>query len=163
MSSCPVRKCVDAHVSAIYDAFSFLLSQLSDEHPSGDRTIDVMEVLKDFLLEIKSRPFKERGASLDLKPFGTSKEMKGCIEKLLDALSLKGEWGDDGEVRVAITGNPVNTSLALPVALDLVDEVINGYKNKVFLRDGINFPRPNRLCSGVVIASGEQLPVGIVS
>ncbi|KAF3330135.1 peptide-N(4)-(N-acetyl-beta-glucosaminyl)asparagine amidase [Carex littledalei] len=157
LSSCPVRKCVDAHVSAIYDAFSLLLSQL------GDRTIDVMEVLKDFLLDIKSQPFKERKSSLDLKPFEISEEMKGCIEKLLDSLSLKGEWGDDGVVRVAVTGNPVNTSLALPVALDLIDEVINSYKNKVILRDGITFPRPNRLCSGMVIASGEQLPFGIAT
>lgn len=152
-----MRKCVDAHVSAIYDAFSLLLSQL------GDRTTDVMEVLKDFLLDIKSRPFKERKTSLDLKHFEISEKMKGCIEKLLDSLSLKGEWGDDGVVRVAVTGNPVNTSLALPVALDLVDEVINTYKNKAYERDGITFPKPNRLCSGMVIASGEQLPFGIVS
>jgi peptide-N4-(N-acetyl-beta-glucosaminyl)asparagine amidase len=163
LSSCPLRKCVDAHVSAIYDAFSLLLCQLSDEHPAGDRTVDVMTLLKDFLLEIKSQPFKERNSFLNLKPFDISEEMKGCIEKLLDALSMKGKWGDAGEVRVALTGNPVNTSLALPVALDLVDEVINGYKNKVYLRDGITFPRLNRLCYGMVLASGEQLPVGIVS
>ncbi|KAJ1701023.1 hypothetical protein LUZ63_000802 [Rhynchospora breviuscula] len=163
LSSCPVRKCVDAHVSAIYDSFSLLLSQLSDEHASGDRIIDVMEVFKKFLLDIKSQPFKKRESSLDLKPFEISEKMKECIKRLLGALSLKGQWGDDREIRVTVTGNPVNSSLALPVALDLVDEVINSYKNKVYLKDGLTFPRPNRLCSGMVIASGEQLPVGIAT
>ncbi|KAJ4801320.1 Peptide-N(4)-(N-acetyl-beta-glucosaminyl)asparagine amidase [Rhynchospora pubera] len=163
LSSCPVRKCVDAHVSAIHNSFSLLLSQLSDEHASGDRINDVMEVFKKFLLDIKSQPFKKRESSLDLKPFEISEKMKECIEKLLGALSLKGQWGDDREIRVTVTGNPINSSLALPVALDLVDEVINSYKNKVYLKDGVTFPRPNRLCSGMVIASGEQLPVGIAT
>jgi hypothetical protein len=59
----------------LYMMLSLLLSQLSDEHPSGDITVHVMQLLKDFLLEIKSQPFKERKSFL--KPFDISEEMKG--------------------------------------------------------------------------------------
>jgi peptide-N4-(N-acetyl-beta-glucosaminyl)asparagine amidase len=153
----------------LYMMLSLLLSQLSDEHPSGDRTVHVMQLLKDFLLEIKSQPFKERKSFLNLKPFDISEEMKGVHWKIVRCSLHEGWmgwywWG----LPVALDLNPVSTSLALPVALDSVDEVINGYKNEVYRRNGITFLRPNLFLdridsAGMVIASGEQPPVGIVS
>ena len=65
-----------------------------------------------------------------------------------------------------MVGDPVVTSLALPVALDALDDMIyilnkcENYGKDMFL---LPFLKLNRIHSGSAIASSEELPFGIVS
>ena len=72
----------------------------------------------------------------------------------------------DGKVEICLVGDPVVTSLALPVALDALDDMIyilnkcENYGKDMFL---LPFLKLNRIHSGSAIASSEELPFGIVS
>jgi len=66
-SSCPVRKCVDAHVSNIYEALSALLSHFCDRKVPKERIIEVFHALKMMMLNLKDANFKSRRATLDKK------------------------------------------------------------------------------------------------
>ncbi|KAJ1290980.1 hypothetical protein BS78_02G284000 [Paspalum vaginatum] len=160
-SSCPVRKCVDAHVSNIYDALCAFVSQFCDKKMSKERSIEVFDVLKTLMLSLKDSNFKSRSATLDQKTQQIFEEIFPCIERLFSAISLKAELGADGHQSVTVVGNPIHSSLALPVALDAIDEILSDYKNNC--TEGNQFPRRNRLCSGSVHASREQLPIGIAT
>jgi peptide-N4-(N-acetyl-beta-glucosaminyl)asparagine amidase len=48
--------------------------------------------------------------------------------ELLDALSLKSKMDPDGRVDICLAGDPVKTSLALPVVLDALDDMIHNLK-----------------------------------
>lgn len=161
-SSCPVRKCVDAHVSNIYDALSALLLHFYDRKLPKERTIEVFLALKALMLNLKDANFKSRRATLDQKTQQLFEEIFSFIERLFSAVSLKVELSTDGHQSVTVDGNPINLSLALPVALDAVEEILSNYKNNIFCTEGNQFPRGNRLSSGLVLASREQLPIGIV-
>lgn len=159
-SSCPVRKCVDAHVSNIYDALSAFLSHFSDKKIPKERIIKVLDALKILMITLKDSNFKSRSATLDQKTHHLLEEIFPSIERLLSAISLKAELGTDGYQSVIVVGNPIHSSLALPVALDAVNEISSNYKNDTI--EVNQFPRGNRVCSGSVLASKEQLPIGIV-
>ncbi|XP_062190755.1 peptide-N(4)-(N-acetyl-beta-glucosaminyl)asparagine amidase isoform X2 [Phragmites australis] len=161
-SSCPVRKCVDAHVSEIYNALSALLSHFYDREIPKERIIEVFDAWKTLMLNLKDANFKSRRATLE-KTHQLFEEIFPSIERLLSAISLKAELGTDGHRSVTVVGNPIHSSLALPVALDAVDEILSNYKNNIFCTDANQFPRGNRLCSGSVLASREQLPIGIAT
>ncbi|KAL6658011.1 hypothetical protein ACP70R_005791 [Stipagrostis hirtigluma subsp. patula] len=162
-SSCPVRKCVDAHVSKIYDSLSALLSHLCNREIPKERIIEVFEALKTLMLNLKHANFKSRRAAIDQKTHQLFEEIFPSIEGLFSAISLKPELGTDGNRSVAVVGSPIHSCLALPVAMDAVDEILSDYKNNVFRTEGNRFPRANRLCSGSVLASREQLPIGIAT
>ena len=72
----------------------------------------------------------------------------------------------DGRVEFCLVGDPVVTSLALPVALDALDDMIyilnkcENYGKDMFL---LPLLKLNRIHSGSAIASSEELPFGIVS
>ncbi|OEL34685.1 Peptide-N(4)-(N-acetyl-beta-glucosaminyl)asparagine amidase [Dichanthelium oligosanthes] len=162
-SSCPIRKCVDSHVSDIYDALSALLSLFCDRKVPKERPFEVFDALKTLMLNLKDTNFKSRRATLDQKTQQLFEEIFSFIERLFSAVSLKAELGTDGHQSVTVVGNPINSSLAIPVALDAVDEILSNYNNNIFCTEGNQFPRGNRLCSGSVLASGEQLPIGIAT
>jgi len=162
-SSCPVRKCVDAHVSNIYEALSALLSHFCDRKVPKERIIEVFHALKMMMLNLKDANFKSRRATLDKKTQQLFEDICSFIERLFAAVSLKAELGTDGHQSVTVVGNPINSSLALPVVLDAVDEILSNYKNNIFCTEGNQFPRGNRLSSGSVLASREQLPIGIAT
>ncbi|ONM23772.1 Peptide-N(4)-(N-acetyl-beta-glucosaminyl)asparagine amidase [Zea mays] len=162
-SSCPIRKCVDGHVSNIYDALSAFLSHFFDKKIPKERIIEAFEALKTLMLTLKSSNFKSRSATLDQKAHHLFEEIFPSIERLLSAISLKAELGTAGYQSVTVSGNPVHSSLALPVALDAVNEILSNYKNNTFFTEGNHFPRGNRVCSGSVLASREQLPIGIAT
>jgi len=83
-----------------------------------------------------------------------------CIEGLLASVSLKRELENDGRACVCLAGDPVQTSLALPVAQDAVDEIIDNLNSDIYFGKHVtDFPKANRLSSGSVLASGEELPV----
>nr|CAD1827986.1 unnamed protein product [Ananas comosus var. bracteatus] len=162
-SSCPVRICVDAHVTNIYNAFTLLLFHFRDNKVSKDRSIKILEALKGLLVNLKTTPFKNRSSFFDPTACQITEEMMPCIKQLLSAISLKEELKNDGKIFVTLSSDPVRTSLALPVALDVVDEIINNLKFHESPIENIGFPKTNRLYSGSVLASGEQLPVGIAT
>ncbi|WOK99710.1 hypothetical protein Cni_G08422 [Canna indica] len=163
-SSCPVRICIDDHVTSIYTAFALLYSQIFVENLSQTNFLGVLEMLQRLLLNLKTKPFKKRTSFLGLNGLQISEKIMLCIERLLSATSLKRELGNtDGNVCVSLSGDPVQTSIALPVALDVIKEIMDNVKeNNVYYEDE-QFPKVNRLSSGSVLASGEQLPLGIVT
>jgi peptide-N4-(N-acetyl-beta-glucosaminyl)asparagine amidase len=88
------------------------------------------------------------------------------FDDLLDALSLEKKVNTDGRVEICSVGNPVVTSLALPVALDAIDDMVHNLnKCENYGKDMFLLPllKLNRLHSGSVVASAEELPLGIVS
>lgn len=53
------------------------------------------------------------------------------FDQLLNALSLKSEIDTHEKVNIYLAGDPVKTSLALPVVLDALDDVIINLENVV--------------------------------
>ena len=88
------------------------------------------------------------------------------FDDLLDALSLEKKMNTDGTVEIGLVADPVVTSLALPVALDALDDIIynldkcENYGKDMFL---LPLPKLNRIHSGSAIASSEELPFGIIT
>lgn len=168
-SSCPVRVCIDEHVSRIHEAFLPLLSYFVKEELSQSRALEVLGILKGILMDLQKSPFKTRRTSLDS---GLSinqsfvHQLLPSLDDLLKALSLTSKVDSDGRIDVCLAGNPVHTSLALPVALDAFDDAIHNIKNCGHLnKDSLSLPllKSNRIHSGSVLASGEEIPVGIAT
>ncbi|KAH0469422.1 hypothetical protein IEQ34_000980 [Dendrobium chrysotoxum] len=159
ISSCPVRKCVDVHVTNIYNAFALLLSYQYENSISKGEAIAALQTLKSLFVDLRAAPFKERKAFLR-STLRLSEEVLFCLKDLCTALSLKDQFGSDGRLCVSLADDPVQTSLALPVALDLVDEIIENFDIHCG-KDAPQFPTFDRVSSGFVLASGEELPVGI--
>lgn len=163
-SSCPKRLCVDVHVTKICTSMAMLCSQMLTENFSLANFVGVLETIERLMKDLKSKSFRNRTSFMELKGSQISNKMMLCIESLLSATSLKLKIGvDDGKFYVSLSADPVQTSLALPVTLDVVNEIIVNIKGKNALPKVLQFPKLNRLCSGSVLASGEELPSGIVS
>ncbi|THU75034.1 hypothetical protein C4D60_Mb04t39660 [Musa balbisiana] len=162
-SSCPVRICVDDHVTGIYTAFALLCSQINVENLSPANFLEVLKMLKDLLMSLKTKSFRNRTSLLELNESQISDKMMLCIEGLLSAISLKRESENNGNVCVSLSGDPVQTSIALPVALDVVNEIMDNMKGNNDFPINVQFPKVNRLSSASVLASGEQLPFGIAT
>ena len=168
-SSCPVRKCVDEHVTRIYNAFCPVLSQFVKEENPKIKAIKALEFLQKILMDLKNTPFKMRKASID----SASNTIQAIVHQLLpsfaellNALSLKSKAEPDAKVDICLAGDPVITSLGLLVVLDALDDMIQNLKKiDNFVEDSLSLPllKLNRIHSGFVHASGEELPVGIVS
>ncbi|KAK3418422.1 hypothetical protein EUGRSUZ_H04378 [Eucalyptus grandis] len=167
-SSCPVRVCFDEHVTKIYDAFSPILSLLADNSVAKLRALKVFETFRELLEKTRKSPFKTRRVSLDSASIGTPPfvhQLLPSFSELLDALSLKCEHVD-GKIDISLAGDPVKASLALPVVLDALDDMIHNLRQSDhFGSDVLSFPllKSNRIHSGSVLASGEELPLGIAT
>ncbi|PIA37637.1 hypothetical protein AQUCO_03000293v1 [Aquilegia coerulea] len=168
-SSCPVRTCVDEHVSRIYNAFYPMFSQFVHEGYSNVDILAVLSVVKRFLLDLSKTSYKDRRRSID-PDSNTSKlsvhEIMSSVGELLTALFLKTELETDGKMSICLAGEPVKTSIALPVALDILDDIMANLKNCGKLtKDSLTLPllKLNRISSGLILASGEELPFGIVT
>lgn len=158
-SSCPVRICVDSHVRDIYNALHLLLCQLLDHAYQKKEIVEILSILRRLLVDLKASPFKERRSFINLN-LSFSDVVMSRVEGLLRSISLKWELVNDGRACVCLAGDPVRTSLALPVALDAVDEIIDNLSSE---ENVVDFPRANRLCSGSVLATAEELPIGIAT
>lgn len=160
-SSCPVRICIDEHVTMIYNAFLPIISLFIDNSLSKSKSIEVLEIFKGFLVELKNSPFRMRRGSIS-----SILDMLPAFDELLHALSLKTELARDGRIDICLAGDPVKTSLALPVVMDaLSDMILNLNKCDTFNKDSLSLPllKLNRIHSGSVLVSGEELPFGIVT
>ncbi|VVA12885.1 PREDICTED: peptide-N(4)-(N-acetyl-beta-glucosaminyl)asparagine amidase [Prunus dulcis] len=79
---------------------------------------------------------------------------------------MSGKADADGRFDISLPGNAVKTSLALPVALDALDDTINNLNIcDYFVEDSLCLPllKLNRIHSGSVLASGEEIPFGIAT
>lgn len=156
-------------MTRIYDAFAPILHKFSEDSITVSTSVEVFKYLKEILLDLKNLPYKTRKASINPSSSERTSLMLKFLPsfaELFDAVSLKSEVNSDGTVDIFLAGDPVKTSLALPVALDALDELVNDLNKcgKNFV-DSFSLPvlRLNRISSGSVLASGEELPFGIVS
>ncbi|XP_057960426.1 peptide-N(4)-(N-acetyl-beta-glucosaminyl)asparagine amidase isoform X2 [Malania oleifera] len=168
-SSCPVRMCIDEHVTRIYKAFSPLLSLFVEHSLSRSSVVDALETLKGILVNLRRTPFRIRRISVDSVSSNAQifvHEMLPSLDEFLDVLSLKNELDANGKGNFSLVGDPVRTSLALPVAIDALDSTIHNLKVcENFGKDSLCLPllKLNRIHSGSVLASGEELPFGIAT
>ncbi|KAM7278541.1 hypothetical protein ACFE04_005675 [Oxalis oulophora] len=161
-SSCPIRLCVDEHVTRIYNSFSPILSHFVEISISKSEAVEVLQIIKNLLVDLRNSPYKTRRAYLKLS--STHAQLLPCFSELLAALSLKSESSRDESIKICLAGDPVKTSLALPVILDALDEtILNIRKYDSLYKDLLSLPllKLNRIHSGSVLASGEELPFGI--
>ncbi|KAK1432379.1 hypothetical protein QVD17_09275 [Tagetes erecta] len=162
-SSCPVRVCIDEHVSRIYNAFSPLVSHLA-EFSSKHKALEALHFIRTVLIDLKKSPFKTRRVVIDSNLI---RELLPSFNPMLDALSLESKVETNGKVEICLGDNiPVKASLALPVMFHALDDVI--YHIKLcdnFNKSHLSWPllKLNRICCGSVLASGEELPFGIAT
>jgi peptide-N4-(N-acetyl-beta-glucosaminyl)asparagine amidase len=118
-------------------------------------------------LGLSHSPFKSRRASIDSVLSNPKfQKLLPSFDDLLDALSLEKKVNTDGRVEICSVGNPVVTSLALPVVLDAIDDMVHNLnKCENYGKDMFLLPllKLNRLHSGSVVASAEELPLGIAT
>ncbi|GKV27341.1 hypothetical protein SLEP1_g36525 [Rubroshorea leprosula] len=168
-SSCPVRMCTDEHVTEIYNAFSPVLHKFLEHSLTAHKGAEALKIFEETLIALKKLPYKTRRAFLKLAPtteISLVHQLLPSFNALLNALLLKSELDAEGRVQICLAGDPVKTSLALPVVLHALDELMNDlHKCDNFGKDSLSFPlvRLNRICSGSVLASGEELPFGIAT
>lgn len=161
-TSCPIRVCVDEHVTKTYNAFSPLLSRCVDHSLPKSRIVEILKIFKGILVELGNSSYKTRRTSIN--PFIL--HLLPYFDELINALSLKSEIDTDGKVDICLAADPVITSLGLPVVLDALDDLINVLNNfDNISKVSLSWPliKLNRIHSGSVLASGEELPFGIVS
>ncbi|KAK9131624.1 hypothetical protein Scep_011152 [Stephania cephalantha] len=167
--SCPLRKCVDEHISRIYNAFYPLVSQFVDNGLTKSRLVEVLELLKKLLLDLSKISFRARRLLSTSDSYASklfTHEMLPPLSDLLAALSLKVELQSDERLSVCLADDPVKTSIALPVTLDHLDDIVDNLKNCTdFPKQSLTLPllKLNRISSGLVCASGEELPFGIAT
>ncbi|CAI0384113.1 unnamed protein product [Linum tenue] len=161
-SSCPTRTCIDKHVTRVHNAIARLLSQCVENSVPRYRVSEISNIFRKMLVDARNSPHKARRVVVN--PFIML--LFPYFDELLRALSLKFEIGGYGRVEVCLAGEPVFTSLSLPVVLDALEDLINSL-NKIDSLDGdsLSFPliKSNRIHSGMVVASGEELPFGIAT
>ncbi|KAK9735305.1 hypothetical protein RND81_04G197400 [Saponaria officinalis] len=165
-SSCPVRLCFDEHVTKIYNAYGTVLSRLVGISDSVSMVVNVLKEFRNNLIDLKKSPFRSRRTSIKyldgLEP--SLEQVVGVFDELLNALGLKHDL--DSSDHVVLAGHPVKTSLALPVALDALDDMIESLARYDRVgKDTLSPPilKLNRIHSGLVLASGEELPFGIAT
>ncbi|KAK7397300.1 hypothetical protein VNO78_18468 [Psophocarpus tetragonolobus] len=166
-SACPVRLCVDEHVTRIYNALRPVLYQFVGEELTRLEAVEVLRITKGILLDLCKTPYKTRRTSIDsvLKKEKFEKLLPSFYD-LLCALSLEKKGNADGRVEICSVGNLVETSLALPVALDALDDMIYNLNHcENYGKDMFKLPllKLNRIHSGSAIASSEELPFGIIT
>jgi len=154
-------------VTRIYNAFHPVLSQFVKEEHAKAKAIKALKIFQGIIMDVKNSPFKTRKASIDSVSNNTQAfvhQLLPSFAELLDALSLKSMVDHDGKVDICLAGDPVRTSLALPIVLDALDDMVHNL-NKCDNFGKVSFPllKSNRIHSGSVLASGEELPFGIVS
>ncbi|GMH10474.1 hypothetical protein Nepgr_012315 [Nepenthes gracilis] len=168
-STCPVRICVDEHVTNIYNAFYPILSKFVESCLPVAKAVDILKMFKDILTDLKNSPFTSRRASKQSTSDVTRlfvHNMLPSFGQLFGALHLIHELDSNGVFHVYLAGDPVKTSLALPVAFDAVDDMMSSLDQSCTIGKyllSLPFLRLNRIHSGSVLASGEELIFGIVT
>ncbi|XP_028115194.1 peptide-N(4)-(N-acetyl-beta-glucosaminyl)asparagine amidase-like isoform X3 [Camellia sinensis] len=166
-SCCPARKCIDEHVTKIYNAFCPIISQFVEKSCSKSRAVEVLLFFKQMLINLKNSPFRTRRTSINPVSNGAQHlflQMLPSFDQLFDALSLNSELDASGRVDIYLAADPVRTSIALPVLFHALDDVIHNVNMcNNFNKNSLSWPlqKLNRIYSGLVLASGEELSFGI--
>ncbi|CAL5346246.1 unnamed protein product [Camellia sinensis] len=127
-SCCPARKCIDEHVTKIYNAFCPIISQFVEKYCSKSRAVEVLLFFKQMLINLKNSPFRTKRTSINPVSNGAQHlflQMLPSFDQLFDALSLKSELDASGRVDIYLAADPVRTSIALPVLFHALDDVIH--------------------------------------
>ncbi|CAL5334902.1 unnamed protein product [Camellia sinensis] len=127
-SCCPARKCIDEHVTKIYNAFCPIISQFVEKSCSKSRAVEVLLFFKQMLINLKNSPFRTKRTSINPVSNGAQHlflQMLPSFDQLFDALSLKSELDASGRVGIYLAADPVRTSIALPVLFHALDDVIH--------------------------------------
>ncbi|KAK2995964.1 hypothetical protein RJ640_026003 [Escallonia rubra] len=168
-SSCPVRKCIDEHVTKIYNAFCPVITELVNNCSSKSRAVEVFGSFRRILVDLKNSPYKKRRTTINSSSGGAQyfiRHMLPSFSQLFDALSLKCELDASGTLDIFSAADPVHISIALPVVFHALDDVIYNVNHcDNFSIDSLSWPllKLNRICSGLILASGEELPFGIAT
>ncbi|KAI8546094.1 hypothetical protein RHMOL_Rhmol07G0089600 [Rhododendron molle] len=168
-SCCPVRKCVDEHVTKIYNAFFPVICYFVEKSCSKSRAVEVLQIFRRILVDLKNSPFRRRKTSINSVSNGAQyvfHQMLPSFSQLFDALSLKCESNANGKVDIYLADDPVKTSIALPVLFHTLDDVMHNINVLYNInKDSLSWPllKLNRICSGLALASGEEFPFGIIT
>ncbi|CAJ1961058.1 unnamed protein product [Sphenostylis stenocarpa] len=166
-SACPVRLCIDEHVTKIYNSFRVVLYQFVGEELTKSEAVEVLRITKGIILDLLTSPYKTRRTFIDsVLNEPKFQKMLPSFDDLLGALSLEKKMNTDESVEIGLLGDPIVTSLALPVALDALDDMIYNLNNcENYGKDMFQLPilKLNRIHSGSAIASSEELPFGIIT
>ncbi|KAI3473915.1 hypothetical protein Pfo_028109 [Paulownia fortunei] len=153
----------DKNIRCIFSCLYQLVEQASDKASATE----VLETFKRILVRLKNSPFKTRRTTINaVSTNSLFSRMLPSFGQLFDALSLKSELGVDGATDICIASDPVKTSLALPVVFHALDDLIHNFNSCEKLnKESLSWPllKLNRICSGFVLASGEELPFGIAT
>ena len=148
----PIRICVDEHVKEIILALGDLLKSTEPTR--------VTRLWVRVLQKLLSQPYKMRR-----ELFGTGAWLKDeCSSPLLQALGLQRDVQETGRVLIHLGESPVRTALALPVAIEQLEDL-----NQQLERHGESkidvtiFFHWKRLFGGTACASGEHLPFEVAS
>eukprot|EP00249_Psilotum_nudum_P021566 c28155_g1_i2 orf=70-2052(+) len=168
--TCPLRLCVDEHVSKVSGALGLLCIEFCRKE-SLSRLKKVLKELHEVLHQLKAAPFKARKVKINLltdPPSFYEDIGAATFQKILCALHLKQMAHEAGDLWICLGGDPIETALAIPVALEqiksLCDSInINTSKESSGL-ERLRFLTENeRLFGGTCQASGEEPPLGISS
>lgn len=148
----PIRTCIDEHVKEITLALGELLKSTEPTR--------VTRLWVKVLQKLLSQPYKMRR-----ELFGTGAWLKEeCSSPLLQALDLQRDVQETGRVLIQLGGNPVKTALALPVAIEQLEDLNQQLeKNGESNFDRTTFFQWRRLSGGTTCASGEEHPFEVAS
>lgn len=165
----PKRPCVDHLVSKVYLALGDL-NIICEKGSPVHILRSILEALLDMLKKLQKAPYKTRQVLFSLQtveasPTGAVLDINK-LQQLVKALGLVQRKNSDQQVYLMSLA-PVDTALALPVALETLKSMIDSFKNNEesdTLLERLAFLAENERLSGAwAEASGEELPFGIAS
>lgn len=147
-----VRLCVDEHVTDIISALGNLLKSTEANR--------VVKLWARVFHKLKLQPYKSRK-----ELFGKGAWLKDeCSLSLLQAVGLQRNVQETGQVLIQLLGDPVKTSLALPVAIEHLEDLHEELERQGNLDEiRYRFTQWRRLSGGTSCASGEECPFEISS
>jgi len=147
-----VRLCVDEHVTDIISALGNLLKSTEASR--------VVKLWARVFHKLKSQPYKSRK-----ELFGKGAWLKDeCSLPLLQAVGLQRNVQETGQVLIQLSGEPIKTSLALPVAIEHLEDLHEELERQGNLDEiRYRFTQWRRLSGGTSWASGEEPPFEISS
>ncbi|KAF9611952.1 hypothetical protein IFM89_037172 [Coptis chinensis] len=136
---------------------------------SNSDIITILGGVKRLLGDLSKTSFRVRRSSIDSNSISSKlsvHEMMPSLAELLVTLSLKTELEINGKLNIWLAGDPVKTSIALPIALDILDEIIGDLNYGGNLtKDSLSLPllKSDRLSSGhdYLTVSGFALDTSI--
>eukprot|EP00250_Pteridium_aquilinum_P011734 c20270_g1_i1 orf=444-2627(-) len=165
----PKRPCVDHLVSKIFLALGDL-NRVCEKGSSVHMLKNILEALLNMLKQLQKAPYKTRRALFSLQSAEVFPLVAALdtdkLQQLFQALGLVTKKIENFEVCLT-SQDPVETALALPVALETIESMIDSTKiyegSDIVLQQLAFFAENERLSGAWADASGEEPPFGIAS